>query len=61
MDDICAMGQTLAAQDLCVNVKPYKRRHHLQAEAAHFGVFNGRRWETQIYPIMRNVILANER
>jgi poly(3-hydroxybutyrate) depolymerase len=29
--------------------------------AGHFGVFNGKRWETQIYPILRNVILANER
>jgi poly(3-hydroxybutyrate) depolymerase len=61
MDDICAMGQTLAAQDLCINIKPHKRRHHLQAGSGHFGVFNGRRWETQIYPILRNVILASER
>jgi poly(3-hydroxybutyrate) depolymerase len=36
-------------------------RHHLQAGVGHFGVFNGKRWENQIYPILRNVILANER
>jgi poly(3-hydroxybutyrate) depolymerase len=60
-DDICAVGQTVAAQDLCKNIKPYKKRHHLQAGIGHYGVFSGRRWETQIYPILRNFILANER
>jgi polyhydroxyalkanoate depolymerase len=60
-DDICAMGQTVAAQDLCSNIKPYKKRHHLQPGVGHYGVFNGHRWENQIYPILRNVILANER
>lgn len=59
-DDICAIGQTVAAQDLCTGLKPYLKRHHLQAEVGHYGVFNGRRWEGQIYPIVRNHILANE-
>jgi poly(3-hydroxybutyrate) depolymerase len=57
-DDICAVGQTLAAQELCSNVRPYMRRHYVQAGVGHYGVFNGRRWQTQIYPIVRNFILA---
>ena len=59
-DDICAMGQTMAAHDLCSSLRPYRRRHHMQPGAGHYGVFNGKRWENQIYPVLRNVILASE-
>jgi poly(3-hydroxybutyrate) depolymerase len=59
-DDICAMGQTMAAHDLCSGLKPYRRRHHMQPGVGHYGVFNGKRWESQIYPVLRNVILASE-
>ena len=55
-DDICAVGQTLAAQDLCSGLRPYMKTHHLQAGVGHYGVFNGRRWETQVYPVVRNHI-----
>jgi poly(3-hydroxybutyrate) depolymerase len=58
-DDICGVGQTLAAQDLCTGIKPAKKRHHLQAGVGHYGVFSGTRWERQIYPIVRNFILSN--
>lgn len=57
-DDICAVGQTLAAHDLCAGLKPFLKRHHLQAGAGHYGVFSGRRWRTQIYPIVRNLMLS---
>lgn len=59
-DDICAMGQTLAAQDLCSSIKPHRKRHHMQAGVGHYGVFSGKRWSKQIYPIIRNTILAAE-
>jgi poly(3-hydroxybutyrate) depolymerase len=58
-DDICGVGQTLAAQDLCTGIKPTKKRHHLQAGVGHYGVFSGIRWEREIYPIVRNFILSN--
>lgn len=57
-DDICAVGQTVAAHDLCASVKPARRRHHLQPGVGHYGVFSGRRWRSQVYPLVRNVILA---
>lgn len=57
-DDICALGQTSAAHDLTPGLKPYRKRHHMQAGVGHYGVFSGRRWENQIYPIVRNVILS---
>ena len=59
-DDICALGQTSAAHDLTPSLKPYRKRHHMQAGVGHYGVFSGKRWEHQIYPIVRNVILASE-
>jgi polyhydroxyalkanoate depolymerase len=59
-DDICAAGQTLAAHDLCTAVKPFRKRHHLQPGVGHYGVFSGRRWDTQIYPIVRNHISSND-
>ena len=45
-DDICGMGQTLAAQDLCSMLPAYRKTHHLQSGVGHNGVFNGRRWES---------------
>ena len=58
-DDICAVGQTLAAQDLCSGLRPYMKTHHLQPGVGHYGVFNGRRWETQVYPVLRNHIRSS--
>jgi polyhydroxyalkanoate depolymerase len=55
-DDICALGQTLAAQELCLAVPPFMRKHHIQTGAGHYGVFNGRRWQTGIYPMLREFI-----
>ena len=57
-DDVCALGQTAAAHDLCSGLKPYMKRHHLQTGVGHYGLFSGKRWETQIYPIVRNTILT---
>jgi polyhydroxyalkanoate depolymerase len=57
-DDICALGQTVAAHDLCTSLKPHLKRHHMQAGVGHYGVFSGSKWEKQIYPIVRNIILS---
>jgi len=59
-DDICAVGQTLAAHDLCTSLRPYRKRHHMQAGVGHYGVFSGRVWQNQIYPMVKNVILASD-
>jgi poly(3-hydroxybutyrate) depolymerase len=60
-DDICGIGQTAAAQDLCSKIPLSRRRHHLQAGVGHYGVFSGRRWEREVYPVVRNAILSGER
>jgi poly(3-hydroxybutyrate) depolymerase len=59
-DDICSLGQTLAAHDLCKGIKPYRKKHYVQAGVGHYGVFSGKRWQTQIYPMVKNTILASE-
>jgi polyhydroxyalkanoate depolymerase len=58
LDDICSVGQTMAALDLCVGLRPSMRKHHLQTGVGHYGVFNGRRWIKEIYPRVRATIQA---
>ena len=55
-DDICGLGQTAAALDLCSSLKPMLKRHYVQTGVGHYGVFSGRRWENEIYPLVREVI-----
>lgn len=59
-DDICGLGQTMAAQDLLSSVKPFRKKHYVQAGVGHYGVFSGTRWQNQIYPMVRNTVLASE-
>ena len=59
-DDICGVGQTMAAQDLCARIPKARRRHHLQAGVGHYGVFSGSAWERQISPVVKNFIRAND-
>jgi poly(3-hydroxybutyrate) depolymerase len=58
-DDICSIGQTLAAQELCTGVRAYRRVHHMQAGVGHYGVFSGRKWNNEIYPLLRDFIHIN--
>jgi poly(3-hydroxybutyrate) depolymerase len=60
-DDICAIGQTMAALDLCVGVPPFMKQHHLQSGVGHYGVFNGKRWAGEIYPRVRELIQSATR
>jgi poly(3-hydroxybutyrate) depolymerase len=58
-DDICAIGQTVAAHDLCPSIRPYLKTHHVQTGVGHYGVFSGRKWNQQIYPRVREHIHAS--
>jgi poly(3-hydroxybutyrate) depolymerase len=53
-DDISGIGQTQAAHDLCGNIPERMRHDYIQAGVGHYGVFNGRRYRTEIYPRMRD-------
>jgi poly(3-hydroxybutyrate) depolymerase len=58
-DDICSIGQTLAAQELCTGVRAYRRVHHMQAGVGHYGVFSGKKWNNEIYPLLRDFVHVN--
>lgn len=59
-DDICAVGQTVAAHRLCRNLPTAKHLRHLQPEVGHYGVFHGRRWQNETYPKVRDFIRAHD-
>jgi poly-beta-hydroxyalkanoate depolymerase len=46
---------------LCTGIPPFKRKHHVQTGVGHYGVFAGRRWEKEIYPLCRDFIYMYEK
>jgi poly(3-hydroxybutyrate) depolymerase len=52
-DDISGIGQTQAAHDICANIPAARRIDHVQQGVGHYGVFNGKRFRTEIAPRMR--------
>ena len=58
-DDICAVGETVAAHDLCRKSRLYLKRDHIQARVGHYGALSGKRRKNQVYPIVKNVILSS--
>jgi poly(3-hydroxybutyrate) depolymerase len=55
-DDICGLGQTEAAHDLCKNVPFNEHYHYVQPGVGHYGIFNGTRFRTEIAPRIREMI-----
>jgi poly(3-hydroxybutyrate) depolymerase len=55
-DDICAIGQTVAALDICARIPVNLKQNHLQTGVGHYGVFSGRRWANEVYPRVREMI-----
>ncbi|MDZ4362647.1 polyhydroxyalkanoate depolymerase [Brevundimonas sp.] len=55
-DDISGVGQTQAAHVLTPNIPDDRRVLYVQPAVGHYGVFNGRRFETEIYPRVRDFI-----
>ncbi len=50
LDDISAPGQTLAAHAMCAGIPADRRGQYLQPGVGHYGIFNGRRWRSEILP-----------
>ena len=59
-DASCPPGQTRAALDLCRDLGPEKKRHHVQPGARHDDLFEGPIWAAQVYPVVREVIRSND-
>jgi poly(3-hydroxybutyrate) depolymerase len=57
-DDISGVGQTEAAQRLCVNIPAERKAHWLQPGVGHYGVFNGSRFRSEIAPRIADFVLT---
>jgi polyhydroxyalkanoate depolymerase len=57
-DQLCPPGQTHAAHALCTGIPAARKRHHLQPDVGHYGVFSGSRFERRIYPEIRDFVAA---
>jgi len=55
-DDISGVGQTYAANELCVNLPETRKHYHLAEGVGHYGVFNGSRFRQEIAPRIRQFI-----
>lgn len=53
-DDISGIGQTQAAHDLCKNIPEDMQFDYIQPGVGHYGVFNGKRFRTEIQPRLRD-------
>ncbi len=55
-DDISGIGQTRATHALCTNLPDDMRAHREQAGVGHYGLFNGRRFRSEIAPAIKDFI-----
>jgi poly(3-hydroxybutyrate) depolymerase len=55
-DASCPPGQGRAALRLCTGLDATMKRYHLQPGARHDTLFEGPVWETQVYPLVRDLI-----
>lgn len=60
-DDISGVGQTQAAQTICINIPDSMRIHYLQPDVGHYGVFNGSRFRREIAPRIVNFVREHAR
>ena len=59
-DDISGVGQTKAALKITPNLPDADKQYLLAKKVGHYGIFNGRRWRTEIAPILEQFISAHE-
>ncbi|HEY3797438.1 MAG TPA: polyhydroxyalkanoate depolymerase [Caulobacteraceae bacterium] len=55
-DDISGVGQTQAVHPLLTGLPDAKKELYVQPQVGHYGVFNGRRFEGEIYPRIKAFI-----
>ncbi len=59
LDDISGAGQTEAAHALCTGIPAADHQHYVALGAGHYGIFSGRRWRDNVYPVVRDFIRAH--
>ena len=58
-DDICGLGQTAAAHEICENIPTTMKLEFVNQNVGHYGVFNGKRWRTETQPEIAKFIRAH--
>ncbi len=58
LDDISGAGQTRAAHGLCTGIPKARQFHYDALGAGHYGIFSGRRWRDNVYPVVKNFIAS---
>lgn len=58
-DDISGIGQTKAAHKLTRNLPEAMRYHHEQDGVGHYGLFNGKRFQSDVAPLIKNFIATH--
>jgi polyhydroxyalkanoate depolymerase len=53
-DELCPPGQTAAAHGLRCGLPAELQQSYLQPGVGHYGLFAGRRWEQEVYPVVRD-------
>ncbi|WP_169566636.1 polyhydroxyalkanoate depolymerase [Sneathiella limimaris] len=61
LDDISGIGQTVAAHDICVNLKDGLKEHYEQKGVGHYGVFNGSKFQKFIAPRIAKFIRKHDK
>jgi poly(3-hydroxybutyrate) depolymerase len=59
-DDIAAVGQTVAALDLCTGISKSKKEYLLQEGVGHYGVFSGSKFRQYIAPKISEFIKKHD-
>jgi poly(3-hydroxybutyrate) depolymerase len=60
LDDISGAGQTKAAHELCTGIPKDRQFHYDVKGAGHYGIFSGRRWRENVYPVVREFIANHQ-
>ena len=60
LDDISGAGQTRAAHGLCTGIPKARQFHYDAVGAGHYGIFSGRRWRENVYPVVREFIANHQ-
>jgi poly(3-hydroxybutyrate) depolymerase len=60
LDDISGAGQTRAAHGLCTGIPRSRQFHYDALGAGHYGIFSGRRWRENVYPVVRDFIASHQ-
>ena len=55
-DHLCPPGQTEAAQEVFSGVPKNRRKNYIQQGVGHYGVFSGSKFQSGIYPVIRDFI-----